>query len=359
LLDESWDKFDSEDQVKFVRSFEDLLRRQTLLLKSYEDLFKMKHGGICIEKSADKKLIECEDTVTYTYTIKSFYSSKIISNIIITDDKLGIIANGITLAPGETKSFTKSATLSKSTCNQAKVLGEDPDGKLVSDYSCVVCVLVRAGGIPEPIQYGQYCEASKVEGNGIINVVTSIVDNEIALDYSKSLAGNGDISMDSEQLLSEKASKLMRPIQNDTVPLNFYKTIALEYSGETPLSGGEKLSSEEFDGGIGADIIETFSVNQIEKKQTSFFASTDPTTSAENFTEALILKDLTPVHVIGTDTENSFNGTWKTESRWHKMLKKDIYDLQAFTGNFETTKIIKFHEKPSCKIAKVCDGIDC
>jgi hypothetical protein len=360
LLDKRWDELSSDEQAKFLRSFEDLLRRQTMLLKSYEDLFKMKHGGICIEKSSDKAIIDCEETVTYTYTIRNFYSNKAITDIIIIDDKLGTIADKILLAPGETKSFTKSTTLSESICNQARVLGEDDDGKLVCDYSNIVCVLVRGGGIPEPVQYGQYCEASKVEGNGIIDVSTSIVDKEIALNYVKSLSGNGDIAIDSENLLSEKASKLKRPVQNKTVPLNFYKTVALEYSGEAPLSSVEKVSSKEFDGGIGADVVEMFSVIKMEQKQTLFFASTDPTTNVNNFTEAEMLDKSTPVHLVGINTENTFNGTWGTESRWHKMLRKDIYDHQSFTGIFETSKLIKFHEKPVCKpIEDLCEGIDC
>jgi hypothetical protein len=363
LLGKRWDEMTSEKHVQFLRSFEDLLRRQTSLLKSYECLFKIKRGGISIEKSADKMMIDCEETVTYTYIIKNFYSSRNISKIIVIDDKLGIIADEISLAPGEIKSFTMSTSLSESTCNQAKVMGEDPDGKLVCDYSDLVCVPVTcegAGGIPEPIQYEQYCEASKVEGYGTIDLATSIVDNQIALDYSKSLSGDGDISIDSQHSFSEKASKLMRPVQNKTVPLNFYETVSLEYSGEIPLSSEMKLSSREFDGGIGADISETFSVNQMEKEHTSFFASTDPTTNTNNSAEAKMLKNLTPVHLVGIDAKNSFNGSWGTESRWHKILKKDIYDRQFLAGTFATNKLIKFHENPvSMPAEDLCEGIDC
>jgi hypothetical protein len=363
LLDKRWDEMTSEKHVQFLRSFEDLLRRQTTLLKSYECLFKIKRGGISIEKSADKTMIDCEGTVTYTYTIKNFYSSRNISKIIVIDDKLGLIADEISLAPGEIKSFTKGTTLNESTCNQAKVMGEDPDGKLVCDYSDLVYVHVTcegAGGIPEPVQYEQYCEASKVEGYGTIDVATSIVDHQIALDYSKSLSGNGDFSIDSEHSFSETASKLMRPVQNKTMPLNFYETVTLEYSGEIPLSSKMKLSSREFDGGIGADIFETFSVNQMEKEHTSFFASTDPTTSANNSAEVKMLKNLTPVHLVGIDDKNSFNGSWGTESRSHTILKNDIYDRQFLAGIFETNKLIKFHEKPVSEPAEdLCDGIDC
>jgi hypothetical protein len=360
LCHENWSTFSPEITVKFLASFEDLLRRMANLLKSYEELFKMKHGGIFIEMSADKVAVQKGEVVTYSYTVKNVYKSKKLTDVILVDDKLGTIADGISLGPGESRSFARSIELAESTCNQAKAMGKDPEGKLISGESGVTCVLVKNGGLSEPQQYGQYCEASKVVGNGIIDVTTSIVDKNIALDYYKNMAGDGDIEIDSEHLLSEKASKLKRLVDNRTVPLNFYETMNMEYSGKTPLTGDKRLSSRGFYGGIGADIFEIFSATQIDKKQKSFFASTDPTTNIENLSQSRMLIEETPVHLVGIDTENSFNGTWGTESRWYQLLKKDIQDSQFFTGTFETEKTIKFHEKPvTARTNNQCEGLDC
>jgi hypothetical protein len=363
LIKNNWTDFNQEEKNKFLISFEDLLRRQTELFKSYEVLLKTKRGGISIEKTADKSVIGCEDTVTYTYTIKNWYKSKSIKNIVIIDDKLGTVVSGIYLKPYEIKIFNKSAILRETTCNIAKVMGEvdDLNASLVWANSIERCVLGNCGGgIPEPVQYGQYCESTNIEGNGVINIATKIEDRDIALDYNNELAGDGDIAIDAEHLLSEKASKLMRPVGNKTVPLSFYETTNMEYSGKTPLTGEKSLGSTQFDGGIGANIQETFSVNQLEKKQSSFFASTDPTTQIRNITQASNLMVDSPTHLIGIDTKNSFNGTWGTNSLWHQMLKTDVRDHQLFVGTFEAEKLIKFHEKPGPeKKSILCEGIDC
>jgi hypothetical protein len=360
LCDEDWSQFPPETEVKFLASFEDLLRRMTNLYKSYEELFKSKHGGIFIEQSANKEAVQKGEVVTYIYTVKNVYKTKKLSDVIIVDDKLGTIADGVSLNPGESKSFARSTELEQTTCNQAEAMGRDPEGNIINDESGVVCVLVKNGGLPEPVQYGQYCESSKVAGNGVIDVATSIMDKDIALDYHKNMAGDGDIEMDSENSLSEKASKLKRVVDNKTVPLNFYETTNIEYSGKTPLNGYKMLSSKGFYGGIGADINEIFSATQIEDKQKSFFASTDPNTHVENFTQSKILAKESPAHLVGIDSENSFNGTWGLESRWHQILKKDVQDRQLFTGAFETEKSIKFHENPApSKMNDQCEGLDC
>lgn len=358
--DENFSVFSQDVAVKFLASLQDLLGRMANLLKSYEDLFKMKHGGIVIEEFADKVNVQSGETVAYSYIVKNAYRNKNLSDVIIVDDKLGTIAEGISLGPGESRSFAKSTELAESTSTQAKAMGKDPEGKLVTGKSNVVCVLVKKGGLAEPLQYGQYCENSKIVGNGIIDVATSIVDNDIALSYNKKLAGDGDIEMNSEHLLSEKASNLKRSIDNKTMPLNFFEDMNMEYSGEVPLAGDEKLSSRGFYGGIDAYVREFFSANQIDKKQKSFFASTDPTTLVENFTKSKMLIEETPVHLVGMDTENSFNGSWGTESRWHQLLKKDVQNRQSFTGSFDTEKSIKFHEEPvQIGNDNQCEGLDC
>ena len=50
----------------------------------------------------------------------------------------------------------------------------------------------------------------------------------------------------------------------------------MTYAGNTPLVGGKLLNSKAFYGGIGAQVQEMFSVYEMEKDETSFFASTTP-----------------------------------------------------------------------------------
>jgi hypothetical protein len=97
--------------------------------------------------------------------------------------------------------------------------------------------------------------------------------------------------MNSENSLSEKACKLNETLANKTVPLNFYDTMTMTYSGDTPLTGTKKLSFVGFYDGTRADVSGLFSVNQMEKTEASFFASTDPTTNTGNIGEAEIMQN--------------------------------------------------------------------
>ena len=235
-----------------------------------------------------------------------------------------------------------------------------------------------------PVQYEQFCEAQKVSGTGIIDVSTSIIDKKIALEYYNTMAGDGDLELDSEHAYSQDAEKLKRNVTSvnggNQSGLNLYETAKMTYSGETPLTGGKYLNSKAFYGGIGADVQEMFSVNEMEKDETSFFASTTPYQPQNVSPEDLIKKlkkagrnteeveDLmtasneiyVPSHLIGIETKTSFNGTWGTDAKWHKIFYKDIKAHEMFTGTFEAEKTIKFHENPvPDQIQPPCDGIDC
>jgi hypothetical protein len=236
-----------------------------------------------------------------------------------------------------------------------------------------------------PVQYEQFCENQKVSGTGIIDVSTSVIDKKIALEYYNTMAGDGDLELDSEHAYSQNAEKLKRNVSSvnggDKSAFNLFETTKLTYAGDTPLTGGKYLHSKAFYGGIGADVQEMFSVNEMEKDETAFFTSTTPYEPQGNVSPEDLIKKLKDAgrdtaavedlmtasngiydaaHLIGLETKNSFNGTWGTDAKWHKIFYKDIKAHEMFTGTFEAEKTIKFHENPvPDKIQAVCEGIDC
>jgi uncharacterized repeat protein (TIGR01451 family) len=215
-------------------------------------------------------------------------------------------------------------------------------------------------GLQEPIQYSQLCDNQKISGTGKMDVGTSIIDKNLALDYQTSMVGDGDVELDSEIAVSEKSSKLQRSVDNNTTYLNLYDSTKMTYSGETPLSGGKYLESKEFFGGIGAIIQEAFSVNEMEKDQQTFFASTDPTSNEVDPNKIDQLRNASSTHLVALETKNTFNGTWGTDASWHKIFYKDINAHEMFTGTFEADKLIKFHENPVPeKEHNACEEIDC
>jgi hypothetical protein len=238
--------------------------------------------------------------------------------------------------------------------------------------------------IVPPVQYEQFCENHKVSGTGIIDVSTSVIDKKIALEYFNTMNGDGDIELDQETAYSQDADKLKRNVSSvnggNESGLNLIQSTKMTYAGETPLTGGKLLNSKAFYGGMGANVQELFSVNEMEQDQTAFFASTTPYESDYGAPENLpnLLKNAgrdtdtveklmtakngvyVPSHLIGLETKNSFNGTWGTDATWHKIFYKDIKAHEMFTGVFEAEKTIKFHENPvPDRIRAPCEGIDC
>ncbi|MDD3565134.1 MAG: hypothetical protein PHN90_05620 [Methanothrix sp.] len=211
--------------------------------------------------------------------------------------------------------------------------------------------------LKEPIQYEQFCENALVSGTGYIDVATSIVDKKIALEYYDMMSGDGTLEMDSTHVYSQEPNKLLRPVHNynyDTCAnnsttdanLNFFENTKLTFAiDKAPLQGGKFINSKAFYGGIGANIQEMFSVNEMEKDQTVFFGST---------------KNSTIEHTVGLQTLNSFNGTWGTDASMHKIFYKDIKSHELFSGDFEVQKEIKFHENPVAEPRPCpCAGVDC
>jgi hypothetical protein len=256
---------------------------------------------------------------------------------------------------------------------------------------CSGTVLATAPVVP-PVQFEQFCEDQKVSGSGVVDVSTSIIDKKIALEYYNTMAGDGDIELDQEHAYSQDADKLLRNVSSvnggQKSALNLYENEKLTYSGATPLTGGKYLESKAFYGGMGAHVQEMYSVNEMEKDQSTFFSSTTPynpngvrdpwVTTPEQTVSALknagrdqtqvgdLMSNfgdgsaLNPAHVIGIDTKNTFNGTWGTDAVWHQIFYKDIKAHEMFTGQFEAEKTIKFHDNPVPENEHTaCEGIDC
>jgi len=203
----------------------------------------------------------------------------------------------------------------------------------------------------EPVQYGQYCEAKTLSGVGIIESRTSIEDKTIALEYDDALAGEGKVELESAEVMSETAEKLQRDVPSldpeNQSNLNFFEETKLAFQGAKPLTGGKSIHSMAFYGGSGAEIKDIFSVDEMEKEQTTYFGSTDQASSP---------------HTIGTDLKSSFNGTTETYSKMHNMFSQDqnIKSRQVLSGVFNLVKVIKFHTNATTDEPKMgCEGIDC
>ena len=204
----------------------------------------------------------------------------------------------------------------------------------------------------EPRQYEQFCESQLVTGSGYLDVKNSVLDKKLAMDYQNKIFGEGDIGLESAQVYSQEPNKLRRPIPNCSDPngttmqrLNFFDNTKVVYEGETPLVGSRSIRSIERYGGIGADIHENFSVRRMEADQTVFLGTTSNSTIRRT---------------VGSNTQNSFEGMWGTDSRLHKIFYKDIKRRERFSGDFEVLRELKFHENPVAEPGRCpCGGVDC
>jgi len=133
-----------EDQIEFLASFEDLIRRQAILLEIYEDLLKVNCNILKIYKYVDR--CGCHrsgQNITYTYVIKNTGNCTI-EGIKIADSRMGVIIEGVSLGPYETKSFNKSTVLNSphgpTVCNTARAWGIDPNNFTIMSESNEVCI---------------------------------------------------------------------------------------------------------------------------------------------------------------------------------------------------------------------------
>ena len=221
---------------------------------------------------------------------------------------------------------------------------------------------VAAGNrpLPEPLQNDEVCNNLKIAGTGIIDIDNSIVDKKLALEYHNVMQGDGDIEMDSTNTVSQVSRKIQAPINGSITPMNLYDNVRLTYSGKTPLVGMKSIKSDAFWGGMGAEVTESFSVTEMDKIQSTYFASTSPASYLKNPNALVEQLRNSPVHAVGMDSKTSFNGTWMTDAKWHKFFYKDVKIHEAFTGKFEVEKSIQFHENPVPEqSSNPCADLDC
>ena len=301
------------------------------------------------------------DIITYYYNVSNIGNVDL-TNVKVTDDKVvpdyvsGDVNNDKCLNLNEvwlykTTYLVKQSDMMGDIVNTATATALDPCGNPVNDTDIEVVKTAYKDG--DPIQYGQFCEAQKITGTGIIDASTSMRDRKIALKYFNTMNGDGDIELDQEQAYSEVSDKLKRSIESvnggKESTLNLYENSRLAYSGYNPLQGEKYLHSESLYGGTGANVREAFSVQDMEKEEVSFFAQTmpyQPRDGLKNFRKGMkeagrnikrvdeLMKTKegisNPAYLLGLQVKNTFNGTWGTDASWHKIFYKNIKAHEMF-----------------------------
>lgn len=217
-----------------------------------------------------------------------------------------------------------------------------------------------ASALSGNIQEGEFTNNLKVAGTGYFEVGVSVKDRNLALEYSNFMTGDGDLEMDTGTVESQSAGRLPGMDSSSTIPLNLWENTRITYSGTTPMVGTKYINSKAFWGGIGAEVQESFSVTEMERVGSTFFASTDPSSYITDPDQIARLFKASPVDSVGIETKNSFNGTWQTDAHLHKMFSKDVKVHESFTGTFDVEKRLVFREDPAKGRKEAgCKGIDC
>jgi len=136
LIDRQGNLKTSEVQVwnSFLASLEDLIRRQSRILASFQELSKFSCDGsyLTLSKNVNTTSVSSGGHVRYNITVANT-GDKNITNITINDYILGVIQGppGITLEPGKNKTYSNITKLTCDYCNNCQ---------------CVVCNFAIACG---------------------------------------------------------------------------------------------------------------------------------------------------------------------------------------------------------------------
>ena len=203
--------------------------------------------------------------------------------------------------------------------------------------------------ISEQAQSEDFCNRVRASGTGYFEVGSSVVDRRMGLEYYSFMYGDGRLEMDSKSGVSTKATNVYGTLNGSDVPLNLLEDLKISYSGKTPMVGMKYIHSNDFYGGIGAEVQEFFEVTEMERIQTTYFASTDAASHVSDSANATAIRSTSPAHLVGMDVASSFNGTWQSDYRWHKIFYKDMKEHQNFSGVFDVERSLRFHENPTFK----------
>jgi len=217
----------------------------------------------------------------------------------------------------------------------------------------VVLAMGEGGATPaitEQAQSEEFYNRVRASGTGYFEVGSSVVDRRMGLEYRSFMYGDGRLEMDSKSAVSNRAGDVRGTLNGSSVPLNLLEDLKMTYSGKTPMVGMKYIHSNHFYGGIGAEVQELFEVTELEKIQTTYFASTDPASHVSDPANASAIRGKSPAHLVGMDLSTSFNGTWQTDYRWHKIFYKDIKEHQVFSGDFDVKRTLRFHENPTSEV---------
>ena len=189
--------------IAFLSSFEDLIRRQSNLLDSFEMLMKIDctEKYLNVTKSADPLDVDVAagDQVTYTYSVKNMNNTYSIKNIVVKDSLWGAVGTIALLAPGASQPLT---------------LQKGPSCADCSNCQCKVCNFATVCG-------------EVITANG--NFTVCDVSNEACLVVSENLGtspfypGKKVAEAAAEQAPAvEETEASGKPIMGDGVPVTIY-----------------------------------------------------------------------------------------------------------------------------------------
>ncbi len=145
------------------------------------------HPKIKITKIPSATLVENGTLVTYTFNVTNTGDTAL-SAVNVTDNKMGIIASGQTLAVGQSKIFTKNATLTANTANTATAVGIDQLKTKVSATTTVTVTVIHPA-----ISLTKSCSPASQTAPGTITwnlTVKNTGDTALTVTLSGSLAGD-------------------------------------------------------------------------------------------------------------------------------------------------------------------------
>ena len=170
-----------------------LAATENITLEAYE-------AALQVEKTASVSSADLNDVIIYTYTITNG-GVVTISDIFLTDDKLGIITlsdNVTSLEPGQNAGATATYTvtvmdvLRGTVRNTAMVTGKEPNGSAVSASSAEVMVSTNA--FTDLLTKAQILKARGVPGKGIDTapgLQKPFNPNSMAIDNAGAKKGKG------------------------------------------------------------------------------------------------------------------------------------------------------------------------